>query len=264
MNPVKDIWASGETYERYVGRWSRLVSPQFINWLAVPDGSRWLDVGCGTGALSQTILDLSNPEKVKGLDRSEGFIAFAQENNSDPRASFDVADAQALSDESDSYDAVVSALMLNFVPQPEKAASEMARVARPGGVMAAYVWDYAGEMQLMRTFWDTAAALDADAAQHNEGSRFALCRPEPLQLLFEGAGLGDVNVHAIDIPTVFRNFEDYWTPFLGGVGPAPSYVLSLNEQRRTQLRDRIRESLPIAPDGSISLLARAWAVRGIK
>ncbi len=242
---TKDIWATGEPYEAYVGRWSRLVARQVIDWLAVPLGGQWLDVGCGTGALSQTISQLSNPKKIKSLDRSEGFIAFAQKNNSDSRVTFAVADAQALPEVSESYDAVVSGLMLNFIPQPESAAGEMARVARPGGTVAAYVWDYAGEMQFTRHFWNAAVALDPKASDLAEGLRFPLCRPEPLRHLFEGAGLREVEVRAIDIHTDFKDFDDYWAPFLGGQGPAPTYAVSLGQDQRSALRERIRSRLMV-------------------
>jgi SAM-dependent methyltransferase len=163
-----------------------------------------------------------------------------------------------------SFDGVVSGLVLNFIPQPEVALSEMTRVAKPGGRVAAYVWDYAGKMQLMRRFWDAAVELNPAAAELDEGRRFPLCQPGPLRALFSGAGLREVEVRAIDIPTPFRDFDDYWTPFLGGQGPAPGYAVSLSETSRAELRERIRARLPVAPDGSIALIARAWAVQGLK
>ena len=256
------IWASGSPYEAYVGRWSRLVAPDLLRWIAVPSGSRWLDVGCGTGALSATVLRAAEPAEVVGVDASEGFIAYAREHVDDARMTFQVADAEALPFEDDRFDAVVSGLMLNFVPSPERALAEMVRVARPGGTVAVYVWDYVGEMQLMRHFWDAAAALDPAARDLDEGRRFPICQPEPLRDLFHGAGLADVMVRPIDVPTVFRDFDDYWSPFLGAQGPAPSYATSLDDGRRAALRERIRAGLPTAPDGSIRLTARAWAARG--
>jgi ubiquinone/menaquinone biosynthesis C-methylase UbiE len=155
-----DTWARGAAYEPYVGRWSRLVAREFLNWLGVAPASRWLDVGCGTGALTQTILEVAVPVHVTGIDRSDGYISYAQTYVQDQRARFAVGDAQALPDESARYDAAISGLMLNFLPQPERALREMARVIRPGGIVAAYIWDYAGKMQLMRHFWNAAVALD--------------------------------------------------------------------------------------------------------
>ncbi len=257
-----EVWASGETYEPYVGRWSRLVAQEFLNWLGVPAGKRWVDVGCGTGALSQAILKAASPGEVKGIDRSEGYTAYAKERVKDPRASFKLGDAQDLPLDTATYDVAVSGLVLNFVPQPNRMVAEMARVTKPGGSIGAYVWDYADRMQLMRYFWDAAVALDPAAGDLDEGVRFPICKPEPLAALFEAAGLRDVQARAVDIPTDFRDFDDYWSPFLGGQAPAPAYTMSLDMERRAALREYIRGSLPISEDGTIHLIARAWAVRG--
>ncbi len=150
------------------------------------------------------------------------------------------------------------------MPNPQLAVTEMARAARVGGVVAAYVWDYAGNMQLMRHFWNAAVALEPAAADLDEGRRFPLCRPQALADLFQAADLKHVQVRTIDIETPFQNFDDYWSPFLGGQGPAPGYAMSLSEKQRAALRERIRTSLPVTPDGSIPLVARAWAVRGMR
>lgn len=259
-----EVWASGDVYETYMGRWSRLVADDFLAWLSVTPGNRWLDVGCGTGALCQTILRLAAPNHVKGVDPSDGYIAHAKEHVQDERAFFEVADAMALPDETASFDAVVSGLALNFIPQPDRAVDEMVRVVKPDGIVAAYVWDYSGRMELMRYFWDAAVALDPNAANLDEGRRFPLCQPRPLTELFQHAGLMDVAVRAIDVATVFIDFDDYWLRFLGGQAPAPRYAMSLSEENRAALRERIRAGLPVALDGSIPLVARAWAVRGVR
>lgn len=264
QTPQKETWASGAAYEPYVGRWSRLVAREFLNWLHVPAQSHWLDVGCGTGALSQTVLDSAAPGTVKGIDRSQAYVAFARDQIRDERAQFEVGDAQALPVEPGAYDAVVSGLVLNFLPKPHRAVAEMAQAAKPTRVVAAYVWDYAGKMQLMRHFWNAAAALDPLARDLDEGRRFPICQPDPLRALFQDAGLRDVAVRPIDIATDFRDFDDYWTPFLGGQAPAPGYAMSLSDEQRSALRERIRASLPFALDGSIPLVARAWAVRGFR
>lgn len=261
---LKDNWANGDLYEGYIGRWSRHVAREFIQWLAAPVGGQWLDVGCGTGALSQTILQLAEPAQIKGIDRSEGFVNFAKEYVRDNRVRFEVGDAEALMDESGSFDGVVSGLVLNFIPHPERALAEMARVTQTGGVVAVYVWDYADGMQLIRHFFEAAIALDPNAVKHDEGPRFPICHPVALRELFESTGLHDVEVRPIEIPTVFRDFDDYWSPFLGGQGPAPSYAMSLSEEQRAALRERIRAGLPLNLDGSISLTARAWAARGVR
>ncbi len=260
----KDVWESGDSYEPYVGRWSRLVAREFVRWLALREGYQWLDVGAGTGALTQTILDTSNPQKVKGVDRSEDYVEFARKKVNDPRAEFEVGNAQTLPIHSETFDAAVSGLVLNFVPQPDQMIAEMARVVRNGGVVALYVWDYAGRMQMLRHFWNAAAALDPAARDLDEGWRFSICNPNSLNYLFTHADLSPVEIHPIDISADFKNFDDYWSPFLGGQGPAPGYIMSLDERRRTQLRDRIYNSLPFALDGSIPLVLRAWAVKGVK
>lgn len=258
----RDTWAEGKLYEPYVGRWSRLVARQFLEWLQPGSNLEWLDVGCGTGALTDAILRDSYPSYVTGMDPSPGFIEYAREKITDPRATFRIADAQSLPLESAQFDIAVAGLVLNFVPTPLLAVREMARAVRPGGRIAAYVWDYAEKMELMRYFWDNAVALNPRAADLDEARRFPMCAPEPLRKLFQEAGLGGVEVSAIEIPTPFRDFDEFWTPFLGGQGPAPAYAMSLSEKDRRILRDRIRDSLPIDEDGSIRLTARAWTVSG--
>jgi SAM-dependent methyltransferase len=257
-----DTWAEGDRYEPYVGRWSRLVAREFLAWLGVPADRQWLDVGCGTGALSQSIVDRAQPAEVVGVDRSEGFLALARMRV--PQAQFIVGDAQALAFDDNRFDAAVSGLVINFVPDPGKAAAEMRRVVRAGGAAGAYVWDYAGGMQLMRYFWDAAVALDPAARPLHEAVRFPLCQPDRLLALWTAAGLESPELRAIDVPTVFKDFDDYWSPFLGGQGPAPTYCVSLPEDRREALRQHLQATLPIAADGTISLNARAFAARGRK
>jgi SAM-dependent methyltransferase len=258
----KDVWDAAQFYEPYVGRWSRLVAKELLTWLSIPPGKDWLDVGCGTGALTQTVLAHGYPKAIKSIDSSAGFLQYAKAKTDSTRVSFAVGDAQSLPFGSASFDAVVSGLVLNFLPQPRRAVTEMVRVARPDGTVAAYVWDYAGKMELIRYFWDAAVALDSAAFELDEARRFAICQPTSLIKLFKDAGLEDVEFLKIDILTHFRDFDDYWSPFLGGQGPAPGYAMSLSEERREVLRERIRSSLPIAKDGSILLVARALAVRG--
>ncbi|HET6413141.1 MAG TPA: methyltransferase domain-containing protein [Anaeromyxobacter sp.] len=255
-----DAWEVGARYEAYVGRWSRAVAREFVRILRT-SGGRWLDVGCGGGALVQAILEQAVPESVVALDRSLGFLRYARTRAG---AAFHAADAQALPFSSGRFDAVVSGLVLNFVGDPGKMVEEMVRVARPGATVALYVWDYAGRMEMIRHFWSAAMALDPGAAALDEAARFPICAPGPLRALFEAAGVSRVTVGAIDVPTVFRDFDDYWMPFLGGQGPAPGYVASLGKGRQIALRERVRSALSHASDGSIPLRARAFSVHGIK
>ena len=259
--PVPDTWESGDPYEQYIGRWSRRVAPPFLAWLAVPAGRRWLDVGCGTGALSAAILDRCAPASLTAIEPSEAFLETARRHLA-PRAVLHRAGATRIPLGAASVDVVVSGLVLNFVPDQPAAVAEMARVTGRGGTIAAYVWDYAAGMELIRFFWDAAVALDPAASGMDEGPRFPLCHPDALAQLFAAGGLQRVEVTAIEIPTPFASFDDYWRPFLGGQGPAPAYAMALDEAARARLHDRLRERLPARPDGSIRLTARAWAARG--
>jgi SAM-dependent methyltransferase len=257
-----DAWERGSPYERYVGRWSRRVAPPFLAWLGAPAGQRWLDLGCGTGALTAAILDQCSPAAVTAIEPSEGFLATAR-GNLGTRAQLKQGSATAIPLPDAAVDVVVSGLVLNFVNEPRAAMTEMVRVAKRGGAIAAYVWDYAGKMELMRLFWDAAVALDPGAARLDEGVRFPLCRAEALKSLFAEAGLADVRTTTIDIDTPFADFDDYWQPFEGGQGPAPAYAMSLDAAARARLRERIRERIPASTNGAIALTARAWAVRGV-
>ncbi len=248
-------WASGEQYEPYVGRWSRLVATEFVAWLDQPAGLRWLDVGCGTGALTSTIVRDARPASVLGVDRSEGFLEYARRTV--PEASFEVRDASALPD--GSFDVVVSGLVLNFVPDR---GALLQRLGGLGGVVAAYVWDYAEGMQLMKYFWDVAGEIDPSRRDLDEGTRFPFCTAAGLEEMFSAAGFGEIASRGIVVPTVFTSFDDYWTPFLGGQGAAPAYLSTVDDATRDRIRDALRERLPVASDGTISLTARAWAVRG--
>ena len=257
---VSDTWERGNPYEHYVGRWSRRVAPVFLSRLRIPAGLRWLDVGCGTGALSAAIVDRCSPASVAGVEPSEGFLTAAKENLAG-RVALHRGTATAIPLGHASVDVVVSGLVLNFVPEPRTALAEMARVAVDGGTIGAYVWDYAEKMEPIRIFWAAAVEIDPHAVRMDEGTRFPLCRPEALMELLASTGLRGVEVTSIDIPARFSSFEEYWRPFLGGQGPAPAYTMSLDETARERLRDRIRERIPVDADGSISLTARAWAVR---
>jgi SAM-dependent methyltransferase len=257
-----DKWASGVAYERYMGRWSRKLARPFVEWLRVKPDGRWLDVGCGTGALTSTICEVAAPAAVLACDPAEPFVGHTRHKITDPRVSFAVAAVGALPNEQRGFDAVVSGLVLNFIPNPEVALSSMRERAAPDGIVAAYVWDYAGGFELLRRFWEDAVALDPGAAPLDERVRFPLCHEPALASLFQAVGLSNVETTALDIATTFIDFDDLWTPFLGGTGPAPAYVVSLDPARRDALLDRLRARFRPEPDGTLRLDARAWAVRG--
>jgi SAM-dependent methyltransferase len=257
-----DVFDQAEAYERYVGRWSRQLAPGFIRWLDVPINGRWLDVGCGTGSLSEAILATARPHSVIGIDPSPPFVAHAGESIRSERATFRVGSAMSLEFPAGTFDAAAAALVLNFVPDAGTAVTEMRRVTKSGGRVGAYVWDYADGMRMMRIFWDAAAKLDPAAAQLDEGHRFPITRPDALRNCFVGAGLEQVVVIPLEVEMAFAGFDDYWQPFLGGQAPAPAYAMSLAPERREQLASAIRSQLEPEPGGPIRMVSRAWAVRG--
>ncbi len=268
MTPPDDAWASGNAYDAYMGRWSRLVAAGFVAWLDRPSGGRWIDVGCGTGALTSEILTATDPMTVLGVDPSDAFLAVARERVADPRVRFAVGGGDAIPADAAGADTTVAGLALNFAPDPQAMLADMGRVTAAGGTVALYVWDYADGMEMLRRFWAAAVALDpaAQALDQTSGavderSRFAICAPDPLRRLAGAAGLDAIEIRAIEVPTVFRDFDDFWGPFLGGTGPGPSYVTSLDPERQAALAAHLRASLPTNADGSIPLSARAWALR---
>lgn len=260
---MRDSWAEADHYEAYMGRWSRLVAEAFLDWLAPRAGLSWMDVGCGTGALTHAIARRS-PRFVTGMDRSQQFVMAAGRDRQSGSELYVVADAAELPVAGGSVDLAVSALALNFLPQPERMVREMARAVRHGGRAALYVWDYAGGMEYLRHFWDAVADFEPAAANLDEGRRFPICRAEVLEQIFASTGLRDVTVMPIDVSMRFRNFEGYWSSFSGGQGPAPGYVSKLGEKDCVSLRELLRQRLPEDADQSIALTARAWAVQGHK
>jgi SAM-dependent methyltransferase len=263
MNEMtKENWGSADPYELYVGRWSRKVAIEFLAWIAVPARVAWADIGCGTGVLTQRILIHCDPTSISAIDKADGFIMTAREIVSDSRITFGTADATDLPWDNYTFDATVSGLVLNFVLDSKKLLTEMVRVTKLRGKVAAYVWDYAGGMEMMRHFWDAAVAVSPDDSKLDQAERFPTCQPEPLKALLNGSGLRAVSCQAIDIPMVFKNFDDYWIPFLGKQGAAPTYLASVNEEIREKIRARLEAGLLPSPDGTIPLRARAWAVQG--
>ena len=258
---MKDSWESGDSYEYYMGRWSRLVAESFADWLSPSSGLNWLDIGCGTGALSEAIINNHKPASLTAIDQSEEFVRTAQKRLGS-RTHFSVGNALSLPLKDSSVNVTVSGLVLNFILEPEKALSEMRRVTNVGGTVAVYLWDYAGKMTFLRHFWDAAVEFKPEALSLHESSRFPDSKADVLKRLFESNSLVDIETLPIEITTHFQDFDDYWKPFLGGQGPAPSFVLTLDEAETNKLRDALKASLPIQPDGSISMVARAWAAKG--
>jgi SAM-dependent methyltransferase len=263
MSALNDKWAAGASYEDFMGRWSRLLAARFVSWLPVRPAAHWLDVGCGTGALEQAICAEARPASVVACDPSEPFVEYARQHQVDPRVSFVVAAVGHLPTRPGGFDSVTSLLALNFFPEPDAAIEEMRRITTTDGIVSACVWDYAGRMEFLRRFWDSVAVLDPNATDLDEGRRFPVCRPDALTSLFRRGGLGDVVCESIEIPMRFSTFAEFWTPFLGGTGPAPTYVACLEPRHRESLAQHLDRSLPREPNGSICLVANAWVVRGV-
>lgn len=259
---MKDLWESGDPYEYFMGRWSRLVSESFVEWLPVSPDRKWLDIGCGTGALSAAVVSRKNPATLVAIDQSEGFVKSTQQRLGSS-AHCEVGNAMQLAFQDASFDCVISGLVLNFIPEPETALREMKRVTAPEGIVAVYVWDYAGKMEFLQHFWDAVVELDPGAADMHEGTRFPNSTEAGLRRQFEQAELENPIVEPLEIATDFKNFDDYWKPFLGVQGPAPTYLLSLNEADRNKLRDHLHDRLPIQEDGSIPMTSRAWAAKSV-
>jgi ubiquinone/menaquinone biosynthesis C-methylase UbiE len=257
----RDLWESASAYERFMGRWSRELARAFVSWLEAPSGGHWLEVGCGTGALTSGILEIGRPASVVATDASQQFVRHARSALPDERVQFVTARADRLPSRAAGYDVVASSLVLNFIPDPTAALREMRSLAADDGIVAACVWDYAEGMQFLRRFWDAAVELDPSARQYDEGERFPICSPAALEAAFLEAGFSGVGVEGLQVATRFEDFEDYWTPFVGGPGPAPGYLASLPAERRQELASRLAATLPRNKDGSINLTARAWAAR---
>ncbi len=255
-----DAWAAGDHYETFMGRWSRMLARPFLAQFDAPQGLDWLDIGCGTGALSEAVLVLADPASLIGIDPSGDFVEATRRRIDDPRARFMTGSADTIGLPDASRDVICSGLVLNFVPDRAAMFDAVRRVARPGARLGLYVWDYPEGMGFLNAFWDAAAALDPDAAELTEARRFPWCTEADLPPILTDAGFSDVACWPIEIETRFRDFEDFWHPFTLGAGPAPGYCASLPDEARGKLRDRLEATLKTDEDGTIPLSARAWAL----
>ena len=258
------MFNNATAYNAYIGRWSRLAAPQFLSWLNLPSEQTWLDVGVGTGVLTQAILQQASPKKVVGIDLSESYVALARQDIVDDRAEFKVGDASSMRFESPEFDVAVSGLVLNFVPSPQQMALSMQQAVKSGGTVAHYIWDYAGRMEIMRQFWEAAITVDPSAAELDSAKQFPICNMDNLRALFAATGITHIETTPIDVQAQFTDFDDYWLPFLGAQGSVSKYLLSLDEPAINALTTQLRRQLPINADGSIDLIARALAIKGIR
>lgn len=257
------MFSGAEAYERGMGTWSRFLAPRFIEFIGgINHGDRVLDVGCGTGSLTFTIAGTTRASKIVGIDPSEGFIEYARSSNADPRVTFEVGDARHLPYPDSSFDKSLALLVMSFVPDAPKAAREMRRVTRPGGVVGTSMWDNGGGMELHSAFWDAAVALDPRAERLHVRHR-PYGSAEALSSLWVASGLKDVEVEPLAIPFPFASFDELWVRHAQGEGPAGAYTLSLPQDRQQALKERLRrEILGSRPDGRFTLRSKTWAVRG--
>jgi SAM-dependent methyltransferase len=256
------MFAAGTGYERFMGRWSRLLAPAYVAFAGVKNGDRVLDVGTGTGSLAAAVEASMPASEIIGIDPSEGFIAYAQKNAKSTRLHFEVGDAQALKFNDGSFNNTLALLVMNFIPDHNKAIAEMRRVTRAQGAVSACVWDYGAGMQMLRFFWDEAIALDPSIEPRDE-RHMKLSQHGALAELWRNAGLINIKEEPLSIDQVYSSFNDYWEPFTKGAGPGGAYVVSLPEDRRQQLEARMRKRLlGDRRDGPFTLSARAWCVRG--
>jgi ubiquinone/menaquinone biosynthesis C-methylase UbiE len=258
------MFGDAEAYERFMGRWSNMLAPLLVSFAAIPDTGRVLDVGSGTGALAFAIGKLKPHCQIVGIDPSEEYVRFANDRNPYPgRASFQVGDAQALRFENAAFAGSLSLLVFNFIPDSRKAIREVTRVTKPGGCVAAAVWDYGAGMRMLRLFWDAAAKVDP-AAEKLDESHMPLCRAGELEQLWNESGLQQVTGRPLDITMRFSSFADCWEPFLLGQGPAGAFLHNLDDVRKSVMREKLKQRLELKSETAPFVLpARAWAVRGI-
>ena len=249
-----------EAYERQRGASSKLLAPLFVDFVGVE--GEVLDVGCGTGALTFVIAKNKAVSKIVAIDPSEAFLAYARSKTDDPRMSFELGDAQSLRFSDASFDQCLALLVVRFIPDAPKAAREMRRVTRPGGVAATAMWDNTGGNELNDCLWDAALPLDANAPQDKD-TPGVFGTAEELISLWAAAGFINIEVKNIVFPCGFDSFDDFWQPLTEGQGPAGAYVRRISEDHRTALRNRLRQNLfGNRADGPFTLNAKAWAVRG--
>lgn len=255
----------GDGYELQMGRWSRRLAEPFLDFVGTANGDSVLDVGCGTGSLTFAVTKRCEPELVRGVDFAPAYVEYAARRNQDPRVRFEVGDACALRNPDQSFDRVLSLLTLHFVPKADQAIAEMRRVARPGAVVGAAVWDARGGFISNRIFFDTAAVLDPRGAERRARNYTRpMTRPGEMARAWVAAGLTQVVETTLAIRMEFASFDDYWAPFAGKDGSQAEYVATLSDTERARLRDAVRSAyVDGEPDGPRSYAALAWAVKGI-
>ena len=247
-----------------MGNWSRLVAQKFLLWLKETNdvnAKSWLDVGCGTGALTFEIANNFNPAHILGIDPSPEYLP---NNSNHDNIEFKVGNSSQIPVKGEIYDYIVSGLALNFMDDKTASIGEMKRVLKHNGCLALYVWDYSEQMEFLRVFWDAAGEIKPEAKKLDEGVQFPVCKKPALIKLFTECQLKEIKITELIIDTKFTNIESYWKPFLGGQGPAGSFLISLDEPERKLVKYKIMKHLGISKNEPITLKARAYAIQGKK
>jgi SAM-dependent methyltransferase len=261
MPGAETFRASADAYDRLMGRYAVELAPALVEFAGVESGMRAVDVGCGPGALAGALAARLGAENISAADPSEPFAEACRARL--PGVDVVVAGAEALPFPDGGFDVAVSQLVVNFMRDAEAGVREMARVTRPGGTVASCVWDYSGEMTLLRAFWDAAREIDPQrGAAADEGVVMKWCGEGDLAKLWRLAGLGDVRSSSLEVRSRYTGFEDAWSPFTAGIAPSGAFWKSLSEEGRAGLRDAFRRRLGVG-DGPFELTARAWAVAGV-
>ena len=255
-----------KTYERYdnfMGRWSREVASQFLDWIDVGKDLNWLDVGCGAGMLAQSVIETRSPSGITGVDPLEDSIIAARQHSNNAGINFEIGDAQGLPFPDAQFDTVISGLMIKFVPDKPEAIREMKRVARAGGTIALYDWDMDSNMNTTRHFWSAVAEIVPERMKDRATDRTPMTEVESISSYFEQAGLKNVEQRTISFETRFRDLKDYWSPITNNAQNVGRFYDSLSEDQRSAVFERLKTTLPFADNGSISFESRAVAVKGI-
>ena len=258
MSENEKLFTDGKAYEKRMGRWSRLVGEVFLDWLPVPKGLRWLDVGCGNGAFTEVLIARCAPATVSAIDPSEGQLNYARTQPNAKLAEFRVGDAQALPYPDQSFDAATMALAISFIPNPIKAAMEMMRVVRPGGWVAAYMWDLPGGGIPIEPMYRALKSLGISVSVPG----IEVSRKDNMRAVWEKAGLQSIDTRVIHVPVVYSDFDDFWQSYSVPEGPSGQAIRRMTASEIEHLKRRLREQLPTSPDGHIAYEAFANAVSG--
>jgi len=256
-----DHWDNATAYDRFMGRWSRQLAPKFVDWLRVPSGRAWLEIGCGTGALTSAICEKTDPLSVVAVDTAPEFVDYCSKHLSHANLRVVQGTLDSYPSRKEGYSAVVSSLVLNFLPDPIESLKKMKLACSSGGCVAACVWDYSKGMEFLRLFWDAAVAVDPKASAFDEGARFPLCHPEALRSAFHNAGLEEIEITSLAIPTIFDSFHEFWSSLSEGTGPAPSYAATLSASKRKALASSLKALTRSKNNSPIELQAKAWAIK---